>query len=593
MRKLSWVFAMMLLAGLAGAQPVLRLKGLKRDATRRSRPLARPHKTRTPGRSHLLVQFADNPGDDQLTELANRGAAVLSYIPDFAFSIAAKDDTPLDGLNIQWIGRLEPGEKISPELEGTLASDVTISVLVEFYGDVDLNDGRAIANDVGLLIQENPDLMANHLLLSGTRDQVLAMAEWDEVAYIFPASPELVQGTPVHGCAGALTSFGQVGQAIPLIGEGWDGPGRGGADLKYAFIHVTEKLPADAAKAEIVRAYSEWAKYAKLTFTLSNDANGKRTLAVLFASGEHGDGYPFDGPGGVLAHTFYPFPVNPEPIAGDMHFDNDDNWKIGANIDLFSIALHETGHALGLGHSDKPGDVMFPYYRRVTGLAQDDISAILQIYAAQDGAPAPAPAPPPTPAPGPPPPVSPLVLTVQAPPSTTTASSIAIGGATSGGAGNVQVGWWASSGYSGVAQGSSNWLIPSIPLTVGANVITITARDSQQNQVIRSLTITRQQNPPPTPGPDTTPPSLTILSPATNNPSTSASSLIVSGTAHDNVGVAAVMWSSSNGGSGTATGTDNWTTPPIPLYVGATTITIRARDAAGNSSWRSVTVTRR
>jgi hypothetical protein len=114
--------------------------------------------------------------------------------------------------------------------------------------------------------------------------------------------------------------------------------------------------------------------------------------------------------------------------------------------------------------------------------------------------------------------------------------------------------------------------------------------------VTRSLAITRQQSSPtpgnPTPGTDTTPPSLTILSPATTNVSTSESSLIVRGTAQDNVGIAAVTWLSSNGGSGAASGTNNWTTPAIPLYVGATTITIRAGDAAGNTSWRSMTVTR-
>ena len=33
--------------------------------------------------------------------------------------------------------------------------------------------------------------------------------------------------------------------------------------------------------------------------------------------------------GGVLAHTFYPAAPNPEPIAGDMHLDNDENWNAG------------------------------------------------------------------------------------------------------------------------------------------------------------------------------------------------------------------------------------------------------------------------
>ena len=94
-----------------------------------------------------------------------------------------------------------------------------------------------------------------------------------------------------------------------------------------------------------------------------------------FVTGAHGDGYPFTS-STQLAHTFYPAPQNPEPIAGDMHFNDMESWDTGSGIDLFSLALHEAGHALGLGHSDNPNDVMYPYYKRVTGLSPGDISAI-------------------------------------------------------------------------------------------------------------------------------------------------------------------------------------------------------------------------
>ena len=599
MRAFCRLFAIPLVlafsAELANAQPVLRLK-VHGQPNSRSSSFDVPQKTRTPGRSHLLVQFAANPTDAQITGLQDRGATILSYVPDFAFSFSASDDALFDEPGIVWIGRLDPVEKISTELYDPLAGDAPISVLAEFYTDVDPNDARAIALDAGLVIQENPDLSATHLLLSGSVAQIDALSQWDEVGYIFPASAELVNGIPVRACASAMTAQGQVTQSIPLVGDGWDGPGRGAAGLHYFFIHVTEKLSVDSAESEVLRAFAEWAKYAKLTFTPADNAGSGRTISVLFASGAHGDPYPFTGPGGALAHTFYPFPVNPEPVAGDMHFNNDESWRIGADVDLFSVALHETGHALGLGHSDKPGDVMYPYYRKTVGLTADDIAAILQLYAAQDATPNPNPPPPPPPSPNPAP--NPLTLTVQIPASPTTASSLAITGTTSGGSGTVQVSWSVSTGSSGSAQGSATWTIGAVPLSLGDNGITITARDSNQNQVNRSFTVTRQSAPAPSPnpppsGPDTTPPTLNIVSPSSTNLSTSSSSLIVSGTAQDNVVVAAVTWASSNGDSGTAVGTNNWTTPPIPVYIGTTTITIRAKDAAGNTSWRSLTVTRR
>ncbi len=199
--------------------------------------------------------------------------------------------------------------------------------------------------------------------------------------------------------------------------------------VAYFYSQMTAQLPAAAAQVEIQRAMAEWSKAVQVTWTPGTSSTAPRTVNILWATGDHGDGFPFGGPGGILAHTFYPAPPNPEPIAGDLHFNDAGTWRVGSNTDLFSVALHELGHALGLGHSDNPSAVMYPYYQMVSGLSPLDIATVQTLYAATSTQQPPTPVTNPAPiAPAPPsaPAYVPMTLVVNAVGATTSASAIAL-----------------------------------------------------------------------------------------------------------------------------------------------------------------------
>jgi hypothetical protein len=181
------------------------------------------------------------------------------------------------------------------------------------------------------------------------------------------------------------------------------------------------------------------------------------------------------------------------------------------------------------------------------------------------------------------------VATITTPTSVATYSTsttpLTVGGTASDAVGVTQVTWANDRGGSGTATGTTSWSVSGIVLQSGSNVITITARDAAGNSATDTLTVTY------TP-PDTTNPTVAIGAPTANATYTAtAATMSLGGTASDNASVTQVTWSNSRGGSGTATGTASWSVATIALQDGSNTLTVTARDAAGNSATGVLTVT--
>ncbi|XP_070828929.1 matrix metalloproteinase-15-like [Chaetodon trifascialis] len=173
-----------------------------------------------------------------------------------------------------------------------------------------------------------------------------------------------------------------------LTGQQWDKD-----HITYSVMTqlIPSSLGEERTLVAIRKAFDVWRRVTPLTFeelpAEINTNSSRAALAdilLLFASGFHGDMSLFDGEGGSLAHAFYPGPG----VGGDTHFDADEPWTLDnqnpEGVDLFLVAVHELGHALGLEHSDNPSAIMAPFYQWIHThnftLHEDDIKGIQYIY---------------------------------------------------------------------------------------------------------------------------------------------------------------------------------------------------------------------
>ncbi|XP_072834341.2 matrix metalloproteinase-28 isoform X1 [Pogona vitticeps] len=148
--------------------------------------------------------------------------------------------------------------------------------------------------------------------------------------------------------------------------------------LTYRLVNWPRYLPEHQVRQAVKAAFELWSNVSSLVFW---EAVGELSdIRLTFFHGDHNDGVDnaFDGPGGALAHAFF-------PRRGEAHFDDDERWSLGGGKghNLFVVVAHEIGHTLGLEHSPVRNALMSPYYKKLGKdfiLNWDDILAIQNLY---------------------------------------------------------------------------------------------------------------------------------------------------------------------------------------------------------------------
>ncbi|MEM7393477.1 MAG: LamG-like jellyroll fold domain-containing protein, partial [Verrucomicrobiota bacterium] len=276
---------------------------------------------------HAIVQFEAPLSQAKLDNMTAQGIETKFVVSDNSIAVKGTKAQIQALDDVRWSDLVKPNQKISKKIDP--AQDQAGRYLaVQFFPGTAEGDAVAAATGAGANLHGAGYVDGTtYLVVEADDNQVDALANHDSVAWVFNGPKAQIEaGLPIraYGC-----NEGHL-HAAPFvtIGEGWDGPGLGSADITYHFVDGNPNIANE--NQIMVDALNKWAAVAALTFT-ETPTIGENFSFDIYHTPDPAN--PFDGPGGVLAYAFLPNDIASEPIAGNAHYDPGEGWVDVPSVD--------------------------------------------------------------------------------------------------------------------------------------------------------------------------------------------------------------------------------------------------------------------